>query len=75
MMRGECRRCGDPASHRPGSFCDGCSATIDRQIKRWLEGDRDLLLSELAEEVGVPHDVVVQRISRMRRRAGVSHAP
>jgi hypothetical protein len=61
-----CRRCGDSDS---SYLCKPCSETINRIIKRWMNGG-DLPGEELASQLGLNIDALNTRMIRIRKGRG-----
>lgn len=65
MPTQECQRCGGVAN---GTYCRPCDEVIRARIRRWAEGERDQLVKEFAQEVGLTEGALAARLKRMGYR-------
>jgi hypothetical protein len=59
-----CVRCSRGLSG-PSAYCSDCNERVDRALRRWADGDRDLNMEEIGAEFGLTAHAVLKRLKRM----------
>jgi hypothetical protein len=47
------------------AYCSDCNERVDRALRRWADGDRDLTMDEIGAEFGLAKHAVLKRLKRM----------